>query len=64
MTAGVGDVHRIVRADGDEGVDELSLGVHQDNGRTQAAYRRAGFVPSGVTFSSTIGLELEMVRRL
>ena len=48
----------------DRGFDELSLGVHQDNGRAQAAYRRAGFVPSGLTFSSTIGPELEMVRRL
>jgi GNAT superfamily N-acetyltransferase len=46
------------------GFDELSLGVHVDNARAQAAYRRAGFVPSGVTFSSTIGPEIEMVRAL
>jgi ribosomal protein S18 acetylase RimI-like enzyme len=48
----------------DLGFDELALGVHADNGRAQGAYRRAGFVPSGVTFASSIGPEIEMVRRL
>ena len=48
----------------DLGFDELTLGVHADNARAQGAYRRAGFVPSGVTFESSIGPELEMVRRL
>lgn len=48
----------------ERGFDELSLGVHQDNARAQGAYRRAGFVPSGVTFTGSIGPELEMVRSL
>ncbi|WP_456789819.1 GNAT family N-acetyltransferase, partial [Cellulomonas sp. P5_C5] len=48
----------------DLGFDELTLGVHQDNARAQGAYRRAGFVPSGATFESSIGPELEMVRHL
>ncbi|GEK21802.1 GNAT family N-acetyltransferase [Cellulomonas xylanilytica] len=48
----------------DLGFGELDLGVHRDNARAQGAYRRAGFVPSGVEFSSTIGPEIEMVRRL
>ncbi|WP_082573476.1 GNAT family N-acetyltransferase [Cellulomonas sp. Root137] len=48
----------------DQGFDELSLGVHRDNARAQGAYRRAGFVPSGVTFTGSIGPELEMVRPL
>lgn len=48
----------------DIGYDELTLGVHAENARAQGAYRRAGFVPSGVTFTSSIGPELEMVRRL
>lgn len=48
----------------DLGFDELTLGVHAENARAQGAYRRAGFVPSGVTFASSIGPELEMVRRL
>jgi len=45
----------------DQGFDELTLGVHVDNARAQGAYRRAGFAPSGVTFNSTIGPEIEMV---
>ena len=48
----------------DLGFDELTLGVHAENARAQGAYRRAGFVPSGVTFASSIGPELEMVRHL
>jgi GNAT superfamily N-acetyltransferase len=48
----------------ERGFDELRLGVHQDNVRAQGAYRRAGFVPSGVTFTGSIGPELEMVRPL
>ncbi|MEV1064768.1 GNAT family N-acetyltransferase [Streptomyces sp. NPDC050263] len=30
------------------GVERVRLLVHEDNGRAQAFYRRAGFVPSGV----------------
>jgi GNAT superfamily N-acetyltransferase/general stress protein 26 len=48
----------------DLGFDELTLGVHAENARAQGAYRRAGFAPSGVTFASSIGPELEMVRHL
>lgn len=46
------------------GLDRVTLDVHRDNARAQAAYRRSGFVPTGVTFTSTIGPELEMVRVL
>ena len=42
--------------------DQLALGVHRDNARAQGAYRRAGFAPSGVTFTGSIGPEIEMVR--
>ncbi|GGJ44575.1 GNAT family N-acetyltransferase [Streptomyces brasiliensis] len=31
------------------GAERVRLLVHEDNGRAQAAYRKAGFVPSGVT---------------
>ncbi len=48
----------------ERGFDALSLGVHQDNARAQGAYRRAGFAPSGVRFTGSIGPELEMVRPL
>jgi GNAT superfamily N-acetyltransferase len=48
----------------DVGFDQLTLGVHVDNARAQGAYRRAGFVPSGATFHTTVGPEIEMVRQL
>ncbi len=48
----------------DHRVDALTLDVHVDNARAQAAYRTAGFVPTGVTFTSAIGPELEMRRAL
>ena len=48
----------------ERGHDQLALGVHRDNPRAQGAYRRAGFVPSGVDFYSSIGPEIEMVRAL
>ena len=43
---------------------ELTLDVHRDNARAMGAYRRAGFVPSGVAFTSTIGPEIEMALTL
>ena len=46
------------------GFSRLTLDVHADNARAQAAYRRSGFVPTGATFTDTIGPELEMVRAL
>jgi GNAT superfamily N-acetyltransferase len=46
------------------GLTRLSLDVHRDNLRAQAAYRRAGFVPTGETFSSVIGPEIVMARAL
>jgi GNAT superfamily N-acetyltransferase len=42
----------------------LSLDVHADNLRAQAAYRRAGFTPTGETFIGSIGPELVMTRAL
>ena len=46
------------------GLRRLSLDVHRDNPRAQAAYRRAGFEPTGETFSSSIGPEIVMARPL
>ncbi len=46
------------------GFSELTLDVHVENGRAQAAYRRCGFVESGARFTGPIGPELEMVRAL
>lgn len=46
------------------GADALTLDVHADNARAQAAYRRLGFAPTGVRFTSVIGPELEMHRPL
>ncbi|QPE05821.1 GNAT family N-acetyltransferase [Microbacterium schleiferi] len=42
----------------------LTLDVHQNNARAQRAYARLGFAPTGVTFVSTIGPELEMRRAI
>ena len=46
------------------GYSRLTLDVHAGNERAQAAYRRSGFVPTGVSFTGPIGPELEMVRSL
>lgn len=48
----------------DLGFTRLTLDVHVENARARAAYRRAGFAPTGVTFTGPIGPELEMARRL
>ncbi|QKJ19488.1 GNAT family N-acetyltransferase [Microbacterium hominis] len=44
----------------DRGHGALTLDVHVENIRAQSAYRKAGFAPTGVTFTSVIGPELEM----
>lgn len=49
---------------GSLGLRRLSLDVHRDNHRAQGAYRRAGFVPTGETYSSSIGPEIVMARPL
>ncbi|MCU4672021.1 GNAT family N-acetyltransferase [Microbacterium fluvii] len=46
------------------GVGALHLDVHAENARAQAAYRRAGFAPTGRTFTGPIGPELETRRDL
>ncbi|MGC5169876.1 GNAT family N-acetyltransferase [Micromonospora sp. DT81.3] len=46
------------------GLDRLQLDVHRDNPRAQAAYRRAGFEPTGETLSGPIGPEIVMARSL
>ncbi len=46
----------------EQGLTRLTLDVHQDNARAQAAYRRSGFVPTGREFTGPIGPELEMAR--
>ena len=42
----------------DARVELVALDVHTDNGRAQAAYRRLGFTPTGVTTVGPTGLEL------
>jgi GNAT superfamily N-acetyltransferase len=42
------------------GADALTLDVHVDNPRAQAAYAKLGFVPTGETYASSIGDELVM----
>ncbi|MFF4401825.1 GNAT family N-acetyltransferase [Streptomyces sp. NPDC001480] len=47
-----------------QGTERVRLLVHEDNGRAQRFYRRAGFVPSGVTLpfvKDDAQLELEFV---
>ncbi|MEU6553209.1 GNAT family N-acetyltransferase [Streptomyces sp. NPDC046915] len=47
-----------------QGAERVRLMVHEDNGRAQRFYRRAGFVPSGVTVpfvKDEAQLELEFV---
>ncbi len=65
---GTGVVDRLLDAAAkwarEQGFDSLRLDVHGANHRAQAAYRRAGFVPSGDEFVGSIGRELEMVRPL
>lgn len=46
------------------GFETLSLDVHVDNVRAQAAYRRAGFVATGEEFTTSIGREMAMTRSL
>ncbi|WP_194398396.1 GNAT family N-acetyltransferase [Microbacterium atlanticum] len=46
------------------GIRRLTLDVHADNSRAQAAYRRNGFAPTGDSFTSSIGPEIVMERVL
>ncbi len=46
----------------ERGYTALTLDVHRDNQRAQRAYRSLGFEPTGTTFTSVIGPELEMRR--
>jgi len=46
------------------GIAVLTLDVHEDNPRAQAAYRRAGFAPTGEGFVGPIGPEIIMARAL
>jgi RimJ/RimL family protein N-acetyltransferase len=46
------------------GLSRLSLDVHRDNIRAQAAYRRSGFAPTGETITGPIGPEIIMSRAL
>ncbi|MEV0844925.1 GNAT family N-acetyltransferase [Streptomyces sp. NPDC049954] len=45
------------------GVRRIRLFVHEDNGRAAAAYRKLGFVPTGVRVVGDHGNELEYVRK-
>ncbi|MCP2636923.1 GNAT family N-acetyltransferase [Microbacterium sp. HD4P20] len=46
------------------GLTMLSLDVHRDNLRAQAAYRRCGFAPTGEEITGPIGPEIVMSRTL
>lgn len=46
------------------GLTELWLDVHRDNARARAVYARCGFEETGRAFTSVIGAEVEMRRRL
>ncbi|MFS0732190.1 GNAT family N-acetyltransferase [Microbacterium sp. 1P10UB] len=65
---GAGVLDALVDAAGEwarvRGADELGLEVHVDNHRAQAAYRRLGFTPTGVTVTGPNGQELAMARPL
>ena len=57
----VGDVADWAR---EHGVGRLRLLVHEDNARAQAAYRKLGFAPTGVTVPLEAGVEIEMARTI
>ncbi|CAL4859750.1 GNAT family N-acetyltransferase [Microbacterium sp. MM2322] len=44
------------------GADGLTLEVHVDNARAQAAYRRLGFIPTGLVVDVDAGREIQMHR--
>lgn len=44
------------------GVSGLTLDVHADNARAQAAYRKLGFAPTGLERETVIGSEIQMSR--
>lgn len=46
------------------GLRRIRLTVHADNLRAQAAYRRAGFRPTGVEPHTSIGPEVELAREV
>jgi RimJ/RimL family protein N-acetyltransferase len=48
----------------EQGVERARLCVHVDNPRARAAYRKLGFVESGVRFTLDAGEEVELVRSL
>lgn len=48
----------------DQGLAVVHLDVHRDNARAQAAYRRAGFSPTGETLTGPIGPEIVMAKAL
>lgn len=45
-----------------EGAGGLTLDVHTDNARAQAAYRRLGFTPTGLGVDTAAGREIQMHR--
>lgn len=63
---GAGVLGSLIEATADwadaRGSDALTLDVHRDNARAQAAYRKVGFTPTGTEFTSRIGPEIEMRR--
>ena len=62
---GAGLIDRLLQAvaawAGERGADRVTLDVHADNLRAQAAYRRVGFVETGTRYTGPIGDELEMM---
>lgn len=46
----------------EHGAERARLYVHADNPRARAAYVKAGFVPTGLSFQSKIGPEVELAK--
>jgi GNAT superfamily N-acetyltransferase len=46
------------------GLPRMRLYVHADNARAQGLYRRIGFLPTGATFTGSIGPEIELAMPL
>ncbi|MFJ6652314.1 GNAT family N-acetyltransferase [Microbacterium sp. NPDC091313] len=44
------------------GQEAVTLSVHRDNARARAAYEKIGFAPTGVSFTSAVGPEIELRR--
>lgn len=65
---GAGLIERLFEANLDwargRGLSRARLYVHAENRRAQDAYRKCGFLPTGVELDGSLGREIEMARSL